>query len=186
MATKTAKPDSAEIYAQVDEHVRTSGETRADAFDKIATELGMRAGTVAAHYYREARKKTRDADGSAAGPEPDPDDPALDQAADEPTLEQELPTTDPSRESFRDVRPQADGHTVETLHIAFGGGVDLDPIIQVDREFFAALKLGMRVTLTVECEVAAKGPRLQRDKDGVAHTTDTAKLRIDSFDITHT
>jgi hypothetical protein len=99
------------------------------------------------------------------------------------TLATELPQGDPSVESFKDVRPKVDGHTIHTLQVNFGGGVDLNPSITVDREFFRILKLGTRLTLSIDCEVTAKGPRLKRDKDGVAEVIDTAKLTIDSFDI---
>jgi hypothetical protein len=99
------------------------------------------------------------------------------------TLASELPKGDPSRESFKDVRPKVDGHTIDTLQVSFGGGVDLNPSITVDREFFKGLKLGARLTLQIECEVTAKGPKLKRDKDGVAEVIDTARLTIDSFDI---
>jgi hypothetical protein len=181
VATRTKKRTQEELHALVDELV-AGGRNRTEAFAHLCETLGIRASTIAAAYYRVERAKTRTQ-------RPEENTMAKTTTAEPPapaTLEQELPKSDPSRESFKDVRPKADGHTVETLHIAFGGGVDLDPVLHVDREFFAALRLGIRITLTVECEVAAKGPRLQRDKDGIAHTTDIAKLRIESFDITRT
>ena len=45
-----------QIFARVNEIVGSEGITRTQAFQQVAEERGSRAGTVAANYYRVARK----------------------------------------------------------------------------------------------------------------------------------
>jgi hypothetical protein len=52
-----------QIFARVNEIVGSEGINRTQAFQRVAEERGSRAGTVAANYYRIARK-----DGAAARP----------------------------------------------------------------------------------------------------------------------
>ncbi len=46
-----------EIFEQVEKLVAEEGLTRTNAFARISEETGRRAGTVAANYYRVARKR---------------------------------------------------------------------------------------------------------------------------------
>ncbi len=46
-----------EIFEQVEKLVEGQGMRRTDAFKKISADTGRREGTVAANYYRVARKK---------------------------------------------------------------------------------------------------------------------------------
>jgi hypothetical protein len=46
-----------EIFEQVEKLVSEQGLTRTQAFEKISEETGRRSGTVAANYYRIARKR---------------------------------------------------------------------------------------------------------------------------------
>ena len=48
------------IYERIEQMVDATGVTRSQAFDALAQELAMKAGTVAANYYRIARLRGGD------------------------------------------------------------------------------------------------------------------------------
>ena len=66
-------PRSGEIGEQIFEQVEklvAGGMNRTEAFAKISSDTGRRAGTVAANYYRVARKRAGGSLGRARAPAP--------------------------------------------------------------------------------------------------------------------
>lgn len=160
MATAT-KPDQAEVYERIEQIVR-GGETRAEAFSVLADELGMRAGTLAAHYYREARKRQIVKRGTQPEEEPVTEAAAtLDPAAADDDGQEPGEGQDTEAEAPLIGQLAFDGFVVKEHKLKIAGTT-----VQLSDEEVRELKLGSEISFTFTARVVKRNNHLLTDDDG--------------------
>jgi hypothetical protein len=157
MATRSKPRGQVEIYDRVNDLV-DGGTTRTDAFAQLSQSMGMRAGTLAANYYREARHRstrkppTTEEVTTMAPPaaKPEPDAGAEQESGDQPTLT-EVPK---GQLAF-------DGFAVSQHRVKIAG-TSLD--IQSDE--VGDYKLGQEIEFTFKARVVKRNNHLLTDDNG--------------------
>jgi hypothetical protein len=146
--TRTKKPTQVEIYDQVNE-LTTEG-NRVTAFQHLAETTGMRAGTIAANYYRESRSRTTKP--------PTTEEVTVTPATAEAPAEQ---GTEEPEEPKRIGQLAFDGFAVSAHKLKIAGTT-----LDISDEVAKALKLGSELKYTFTARVVKRNNHLLTDDNG--------------------
>jgi hypothetical protein len=153
VATRTKKPTQEELHALVDELV-AGGRNRTEAFAHLCETHGMRAGTIAAAYYRVERQR---------------------QAPNRPRRSTVTPAAT-AEQSKEETTEQADQPTLTEVprgQLAFDGFVIKDhklkiagTTVQLTDDEVREIKLGSELTFRFTARVVKRNNHLLTDDDG--------------------